>query len=119
MRILLVLWEPNTKWHALNEREKGDYLKTLDPAIAQSRAAGMVTLGWSRVDRDLPNSPREGYLGVFGVADRAQLRELEGLISGSQWSEYFDGTNVGMNLVGATSREPHQVYAELLGVSLQ
>ena len=118
MHILLILWEPNDAWRALDESEKVLFLKTLDPAIAGSRAAGMVALGWSRVDRDLPNAPREGYLGVFGVADRDRMHELESLIRQSEWSEYFDGTNIGMKLEGATSDQPHKIYAQLLGVDL-
>ena len=118
MHILLVLWEPNDAWHALDEAAQGAYLKTLDDAIAQSRSAGMIALGWSRVDQELPNAPREGYLGVFGVADRTRLHELEAAIRQARWSEYFDCTNIGMKLEGATSDQPHKVYAEMLGVEL-
>ncbi len=118
MHILLVLWEPNDAWRALGENEKAEHLRTVDGAIAESRSAGMIALGWSRVDHDLPNAPHEGYLGVFGVADRERMHTLESLMRQSQWSEYFNFTNIGMKLEGATSDEPHRVYADLLDVKL-
>ena len=32
--------------------------------------------------------------------------------------EYFDSTNISIDLLGATEPEPHKIYARLLNVSL-
>lgn len=118
MHILAIVWHPNDKWHALDETQKLEYLKSLDEYINSGRAAGAVVLGWSKIDQTLPKAPREGFIGVFGVDSAEQVHEFEKLVVVADWYKYFDSTNIGIQLAGATAAEPHKIYADLLGVAL-
>ena len=77
MQILLILWEPNEKWRTLTGREQADYLRSLDGAINEARSHGVMTLGWSRVDRTLNKAPEEGYAGVFAMNSAQAVHELD------------------------------------------
>ena len=117
MQILTILWQPNAKWDALSESAKLDYLKSLDNYINQGRAGGAIVLGWSKLDQTLPKSPREGFVGVFGLASASDVHEFEKIVVQAQWYKYFDSTNLSVELAGATEPQPHKVYAKLLGVA--
>jgi hypothetical protein len=119
MHIFAIVWHPNAKWDALSEIEKLEYLKTLDEYIRGGRVAGAIVLGWSEIDRTLPKAPKEGFIGVFGVDSAEQLHAFEGIVAESNWYEYFDSTNIGIHLQGATAAEPHKIYAQLLGVNTE
>ncbi len=116
MQILAIVWQPNGAWEALSDDAKLGYLKTLDDYINQGRAGGMVVLGWSPIDRTLPKAPKEGFVGVFGVSDAAQVHEFEKVVEAADWYKYFDSTNISINLDGATEVEPHKIYARMLGL---
>lgn len=118
MQILLILWEPNEKWRALPPNKQVDYLRSLDGAINEARSHGVMTLGWSRVERTLNKAPAEGYVGVFAVESAQAIHELDRAIQQSLWYDYFDSVNVSVNLEGATEPEPHRVYARLLGLEV-
>jgi hypothetical protein len=118
LHILAIVWHPNARWDALSNADKLTYLKSLDDYIRAGRAGGAVVLGWSRIDRTLPRAPKEGFIGVFGVSDAAQVHAFEKVVGQAQWYEYFDSTNLGITLQGATEAEPHRIYADLLGVPL-
>ncbi len=118
MQILLILWEPNEKWLALPEQEQADYLRSLDGAINEARSHGLMTLGWSRVDRTLNKAPAEGYVGVFAMNSAQAIHELDKNIQQSLWYDYFDSVNISINLQGETEPEPHRLYAELLGIDI-
>ena len=118
MQILLILWEPNEKWLALSHDEQLDYLHSLDNAINEARSHGMLTLGWSKVDRTLNKAPEQGYVGVFAMDSAQAIQELDRNIQQSLWYEYFDSVNISINLEGETEPEPHRIYARLLGMSL-
>ena len=81
MQILLILWEPNDKWHALSHREQADYLRSLDGAINEARSHGVMTLGWSRVDRTLNKAPAEGYVGVFAMESAQAMHQVDDVMS--------------------------------------
>ena len=118
MQILMILWEPNDKWHALSQGEQADYLRSLDCAINEGRSHGLMTLGWSRVDHTLNKAPAEGYVGVFAMESAQAIHELDKNIRQSLWYEYFDSVNISVNLEGETEPEPHRVYAKLLGLDI-
>ncbi len=117
MQLLLILWEPNARWEALDEQARQAWLAALDSPIAAGRAAGMVTLGWSRVDSTLPRAPHEGFVGLFGLESAADVHALERNIAASGWYEYFDSTNISIAPEGMNAAEPHRVYARLLGLA--
>lgn len=116
MQILAILWQPNAAWCALNEAEQLEFLKGIDGHIAAGRAEGLVVLGWSAVDRSIRKAPAQGFVGVFGVAGPEAVKALEANVAASGWYDYFDSVNVSIALEGATSSEPHRIYAKLLGV---
>ena len=116
MQILLILWEPNEKWSALARDEQADYLHSLDEAINAARSHGVMTLGWSKLDRTLNKAPTQGYVGVFAMTSAQDIHELDKNIQQSSWYEYFDSVNISINLEGETEPEPHRVYAKLLGM---
>ena len=118
MQILMILWEPNRKWFALPEQEQAAYLRSLDGAINEARSHGVMTLGWSKVDRSLNKAPEQGYVGVFAMRTEQDIRELDSNIQQSRWYEYFDSVNISINLEGETEPEPHRVYAKLLGMEI-
>ena len=118
MQILMIVWQPNAAWEALDNDAQSDYLKSLDAYINAGRAAGLVVLGWSRIDQSLPRAPEKGFVGVFGVDSAEQVHELERMVGEARWYDYFDSTNISINLVGSTESEPHRIYAELLGVAV-
>ena len=114
----MILWEPNSKWIALPEREQADYLRSLDGAINEARSHGVMTLGWSKVDRSLNKAPEKGYVGVFAMRTEQDIHVLDSNIQQSQWYDYFDSVNISVNLEGETEPEPHRVYAKLLGMEI-
>ena len=118
MQILLILWEPNDNWRGLSQQQQADYLRSLDEAINAARSHGVMTLGWSRVDRSLNKAPSQGYVGVFAMSSAAAIHELDRNIRQARWYDYFDSVNLSINLEGATEPEPHRVYARLLGLEL-
>lgn len=118
MQILLILWEPNEKWLNLSHDDQVDYLRSLDSAINKARSHGMMTLGWSKVDRTLNKAPKEGYVGVFATNSAQAVHELDKNIQQSLWYEYFDSINISINLEGETEAEPHRVYAKLLEMNV-
>ena len=118
MQILTILWEPNEKWFALPDQEQVAYLRTLDDAINEARSHGVMTLGWSKVDRSLNKAPEQGYVGVFAMRTEEDIRELDRNIQQSRWYDYFDSVNISINLEGETEPEPHRVYAKLLGMEI-
>ncbi|MEQ8662147.1 MAG: hypothetical protein RLW62_15135 [Gammaproteobacteria bacterium] len=118
MQIVAIVWHPNAQWEALSNAEKLTYLKSLDGYINAGRAAGLVVLGWSRIDATVPRSPPEGYIGVFGVEDAARAHEFEKLVGEADWYRYFDSRNISVCLEGSTEAAPHRIYAKLLDVPL-
>ena len=118
MQILLILWEPNERWFSLPQDEQVDYLRSLDDAINAARSSGVMTLGWSRVDRSLNKAPKQGYVGVFAMSSAQDIHVLDSNIQQSQWYDYFDSVNISINLEGETEPEPHRVYAKLLGMEI-
>ncbi len=118
MQVLVILWEPNEKWSALSRAQQADYLRSLDNAINEARSQGVMTLGWSRVDRTLNKAPKEGYVGVFAMNSAQDIHGLDRNIQQSLWYDYFDSVNISINLEGETEPEPHRVYARLLGMEI-
>jgi len=116
MQILAIVWHPNAAWEALDDAGKLGYLKTLDDYINQGRAGGAVVLGWSKIDQTLPKAPKEGFIGVFGLSDAAQVHEFEKVVVEAEWYKYFDSFNISIGLDGATEAEPHRIYARMLDV---
>ena len=117
MQTLIILWEPNDKWHALDLSEQQQCLLSLDEAVNAARSHGVMTLGWSKIDRSLPKAPKEGYVGVFAMSNTEQIHELDKNIQQSQWYEYFDSVNLSINPQGGTNPLPSQEYARLLDIS--
>ena len=118
MQILLILWEPNEKWLVLSQQQQADYLRSLDSAINEVRSHGLITLGWSKLDRTLNKAPAQGYVGVFAMNSAQAIHELDKNIQQSLWYDYFDSVNISVNLEGETEPEPHRVYAKLLGIDV-
>lgn len=119
MQILIILWEPNDKWHSLSMAEKQAYLLSLDDAVNEARGRGLMTLGWSRVDRTLPRAPAEGYVGVFAVSNAEQVHVLDAQIRQSEWYDYFDSVNISINPGGGANPLPSREYARLLELRLE
>jgi hypothetical protein len=119
MQILMMIWTPTAAWFALSSDQQRNYLETLTPRLNAARSKGMVVLGWSKVDGQVPKAPfpgRESYVGVFGLDNATLVQEMEARIASSGWYDYFDSTNVSVSLSGATEPEPHKIYTELLGL---
>lgn len=117
MHVLAIVWHPNARWHDLDRDGQLQYLKSLDAYINAGRAAGAIVLGWSKIDQTLPKAPKEGFVGVFGLDSAEQVHEFEKIVVEADWYEYFDSTNISVELVGATEPEPHKIYAQILGLS--
>jgi len=118
LRLLAIVWHPNSRWDALDNDRRAAYLKSLDDYINNGRSAGAVVLGWSKIDSTLPKAPKEGFIGVFGLDSAEKVHEFEKVVVEAQWYEYFDSTNISISLDGATESEPHRIYARLLDVPL-
>jgi hypothetical protein len=116
MQILIMIWEPNEKWNALSENEQQDYLLSLNGAVNEARSNGVMTLGWSAIDRTMPKAPKEGYVGIFAMSDIEQIHQLDSNIQQSKWYDYFETTNVSISPKGGTNSVPSEEYAELLGM---
>ncbi|NKB35758.1 MAG: hypothetical protein GKR93_01125 [Gammaproteobacteria bacterium] len=118
MQTLIILWEPSDKWVALSEDERKQYLHSLDEAVNEARRHGVMTLGWSKIDRSLPKAPAEGYVGIFAMTNAEQIHELDKNIQASGWYDYFDSVNVSINPEGGTNANPSEEYARILEMSL-
>lgn len=118
MQTLIILWEPNERWYALSENDKKTYLLNLDKAVNEARSHGVMTLGWSRVDRELPRAPREGYVGVFAMSRAEDIHELDRNIQQTGWYDYFDSINLSISPQGGTNPFPSREYARLLDMKI-
>lgn len=118
MQTLIILWEPGEKWIALTDDERKHYLNSLDEAVNEARRNGVMTLGWSKIDRSLPKAPAEGYVGVFAMTNAEQIHELDKNIQQAGWYDYFDSVNISINLQGGTNAKPSEEYARILEMSL-
>ena len=118
MQTLIILWEPNNQWHALSKEEQKEYLRNLDAAVDEARSHGVMTLGWSKIDRTLAKAPKQGYVGVFAMNNAEQIHELHRNIQQSKWYDYFDSVNLSINPEGGTNPLPSQEYARILDMQL-
>lgn len=118
MQTLIIVWEPNDRWQSLSEKEQKEYLKSLDTAVNEARSHGVMTLGWSKIDRTLPKAPKEGYVGVFAMSNAEQIHELDKNIQQSKWYDYFDSVNLSINPEGGTNPSPSLEYARILEMEL-
>lgn len=114
MQTLIIMWEPNDKWRGLTEAKQKDYLLSLDAAVNEARSQGVMTLGWSRIDRSLRRAPAAGFVGVFAMSDAQQIHEFEKYVEQAGWYDYFDSVNVSIDPQGGTNPEPSREYARLL-----
>ena len=109
MQILVMIWTPTPAWLALSSEQQFAYLETLTPRLNAARSQGMVVLGWSKVDRQLPKAPfpgRDSFVGVFGLDNATLVEAMEARIASSGWYDYFESTNVSVSLMGSTEAEP-------------
>lgn len=118
MQTLIFIWEPNDKWRALSAAERRAYILSLDDVINAGRAQGLMTLGWSKIDRSLPQAPAEGYVGVFAMSRAEDIHKLYELAREAGWYDYFDSINLSISPSGGTNPQPSQEYARLLGMTL-
>lgn len=118
MQTLIILWEPNERWRALSEAEQKDYLLGLDIAVNEARSHGVMTLGWSKVDRSLPRAPAEGYVGVFAMMNAEAIHELDKSVEQAGWYDLFDSVNLSISPEGGTNPQPSQEYARILEMVL-
>ncbi|MGE0486682.1 MAG: DUF6616 family protein [Gammaproteobacteria bacterium] len=118
MQTVIILWEPNEKWHALSADEQRRYVLGLDQAVNAARAQGVMTLGWSEVDRSLAKAPPQGYVGVFALSSAADIHAFHELVQQAGWYEYFDSVNLSIAPAGGTNPRPSEEYARLLGMTL-
>ena len=118
MQIVAIVWHPNSEWEKLGNEAKLTYLKSLDDHINDGRAAGLVVLGWSKIDTRLAKAPSQEFIGVFGVENAEMAHEFEKIVAQAQWYKYFDSTNISIQLDGSTEPAPHKIYARLLDVPL-
>ena len=63
-------------------------------------------IGWAQRTVDRGGNPHD--LGAF-----------EKVVGEARWYEYFDSTNISIDLEGSTAANPHTVYARLLDVPLK
>jgi hypothetical protein len=118
MQTLIILWEPNDLWHALSKAEQNEYLVSLDTAVNEARSHGVMTFGWSKIDRTMPKAPKEGYVGVFAMSNAEQIRGLDKNLQQSKWYDYFDSVNLSISPEGGTNPLPSQEYARILEMQL-
>ena len=111
MQTLIILWEPNQRWQALSAEEKKDYLLALDKAVNEARSHGVMTLGWSKVDRSLPRAPDEGYVGVFAMSSAEDIHELDKIVEQSGRYDYSDSGNLSNEPEGGANEQPRQKNA--------
>jgi hypothetical protein len=114
MQTLIILWQPNDKWHELSTEEKDNYLHGLDEAINAARSQGMMTLGWSKVDQTLPKAPPESYVGVFAMSNIEQIHLMEADVARAGWYDYFDSVNISIDPQGGTNNKPSEEYVRIL-----
>ena len=118
MQIVIIMWEPNDAWLALSSEKQNEYLTSLDAAINGARSHGVMTLGWSKIDRTLPHAPKHGYVSIFAMTNAEQIHGLDQAIQQSKWHDYFDSVNLSINPDGGTNPVPSQEYARLLEMQL-
>jgi hypothetical protein len=112
--ILIMQWRPSQLWLTLNTTQQLFYLRTLDERIEFGQSLGMEVLGWSKVDDQISKSPGELWVGVFGFQTKHQINNMLLDVAQSKWYEYFETTNVAIELL--TAGAPHLIYADLLGI---
>jgi len=114
--MLVEIWQPNERWHALTGDEKRTFLTAIDGAANAARDAGMDIIGWGALDRAVSNPAEPCFCGVFFVDSREALHDVDGAIRAAGWYEYFDHVNVAAELGGRDGVDAANTLCELLGV---
>jgi hypothetical protein len=114
--MLVEIWQPNAKWHALTEAEKREFLDGIGDAANAARAGGMEIVGWGALDGAVSNPVPQGFCGVFFVDTREEVHAVDAAIREAGWYEYFDHANVAAELHGRDGVAASEALCDLLGV---
>jgi hypothetical protein len=115
--MLVEVWQPNDRWHALSNDEKRSFLTKVAGAANAAREAGIEIMGWGALERSVSNPADQSFCGVFFVDSREALHAVDGAIRDTGWYDYFDHMNVATALGGRDGVDAAQTLCELLGVA--
>ena len=114
--MVVEIWQPNDRWHALPNSEKRAFLAATAEAANAAREAGMEILGWGALDRAVSNPAEQNFCGVFFVDSREAMHDVDQAIRASGWYDYFEHVNIASELGGRDGIDAAQTLCRLLGV---
>ena len=115
--LLVCIWQPNEKWHAMKNQERKEFLEQVGRDANTAREGGMEILGWGALERGVSNPVEQSFCGVFAVNQRNALYALDKGIGEAGWYDYFDHLTLATELHGRDGTHAGQVLCELLGVN--
>jgi hypothetical protein len=114
--MLVEIWQPNDRWHALANDEKRLFLTKIAEDANAAREAGMEIMGWGALERSVSKPADQCFCGVFFVDSREALHAVDAAIRDAGWYDYFDHRNVAAELGGRDGTDAAKTLCELLGV---
>lgn len=94
MYLYIELWNAKPAWLELSEKERGDYLSQLGPAIEGLAKAGVELVGWGINDSDTPYRGDYRYLAVWKMPSKDLVQQFEETVEQAGWHKYFEQINV-------------------------
>jgi hypothetical protein len=94
MYLYIELWKVKPEWLGLSEKERGDYMSQLGPAIEGLAKAGVEVVGWGLSDAETPYRGDYRYLAVWKMPNKDLVQQFEETVEQAGWQKYFEQINI-------------------------
>jgi hypothetical protein len=99
MYLYIELWKAKPEWLALSQKERGEYMAQVGPAIEDLTKAGVEIVGWGLNDAETPYRGDYSYLAVWKMPDKELVEQFEKTVEQAGWHKYFKQINARGNLL--------------------
>lgn len=94
MYLYVELWKAKPEWLGLSEKERGEYMSQLGPAIEGLAKSGVEIVGWGLNDAETPYRGDYPYLAVWKMPNKNLVQQFEETVEQAGWHKYFEQINV-------------------------
>ncbi len=94
MYLYIELWNAKPEWLEFSEKERGDYMSQLGPAIEGLAKAGVEIVGWGVNDAETPYRGKYRYLAIWKMPNKDLVQQFEETVEQAGWHKYFEQINV-------------------------
>ena len=99
MQLYVELWNANSKWLALSEEDRQQYIDGVGPSMNVLIDAGVEIVGWAMSDTDTPHDSGYRYIAVWKMPSAKEVDLLEKALVQAGWHDYFDQVNARGELI--------------------